>query len=97
MPKQHKDKRAKTAPYRLLVLLLYGQHEWLYRNGPTVRIPITTMAQVLKTRPHKIRKTLETLKKWELLTYRWHTHMAVVMLKSPVNTTYHNEEDVIDV
>lgn len=83
--------------YRLLSLLLYGQHKWIERVGPTIRLPNAILGKHLRTRANKLREQLYTLENMQIISHlRWNPYWTTVELQPPVNMS-HNIGESLDV
>ena len=74
--------------YKLLMLLMYGQHSWIERTSGQTRVPIATLARHLKTRSHKIHEYLDQLETWGFVSFKWYKHYASVTVVPPVGMEY---------
>lgn len=91
-------KRGKpiTAPYKLMMILLYGQHKWIDRNGPITVLPVATAAKHMRTRANRINEYLTQLETWGFLSFTWYKHFAKITIETPVGMAYDLGE-IVDV
>jgi len=87
----------KMGTLKLAILLMYGQHKWLERTGPTLRLPNARLAGHFRTRAGRIREYLYELEDMGIIAQlRWNPHWTTLVIQPPINMA-HNVGDVIDV
>ena len=76
---------------------MYGQYNWLDRNGPYIYVPIPKFVSHLKTRNNKLKKCLDDLETWGLISYTWYKHYAKVSIVPPVGMEHTSLGEILDV
>lgn len=87
--------RSKTGPLKLALLLLYGQHKWLERTGPTLRMPNVRLAGHFRTRTGRMREYLYELENMGIITHlRWNKAYTTCQVAAPVGMEFSVGESI---
>lgn len=99
MASTQRNKRPRVAPYKLLMLILYGQHKWITRAGGMATFPVPMLAKNLRTRAHRVQEYMEILHSQGFIDYQWHKHIVNVKITPPVGMAFVAEHsmETIDV
>lgn len=80
--------------YKLLLLLMYGDHKWIERDGANIRIPCAKLASHFRTSANRIQDRLYLLEDMQCLNMvRWNRYWATVQVRPPKNMGYMIECD----
>ena len=67
-----KPLRNRLIPYKLLILMLYGEHHFINRSGPSVTLNLGPLSRHLRVSSSRLRDQLD----W-LLTNRYFSSVAM--------------------
>ena len=82
-------KKTPVRPYKLMMVLLYGQHKWIERDGATIRVPNARCATHMRTRANKIREYLYELENWGFIDkVRWNPYWFSITPRMPVGMAW---------